>query len=1008
MFRAFVEPSSRTRPLYPRFMAAALAVMVLSCAQFAAAQNPHDEYRIASAYYENGQWQDAVDSFEAVVLKYPGTEQELVSRFYLGEAEMQLGNFRNAYNWFQTFLTAMPHDELAPQSLFRMAEAAYRLEQHSQSIRLFETFITDYPNHPLNEFALPHLGELRLLREEPQLADRAFQAALNLYPGSQLSEKCRLGIAKAMQMTGRGNQALAEYDAIASSNDELSGDAFLQMGILAFSHQKFSAARSSLAEAMTLADGDDEAFAEANYWMARTEMALGNVDAAIKLFADAIDRPLGPELGEVILFDGAVAAIDNGNDALAARWLNQLATNYPQSNWADRATQLQIDLAVKGNDDERALELVQQFKNNFAGSAVEPNVLESEGRVLYQLGRYGDSVEVFEKLMSRFSGRSTRNVASGRSTWMYLKALSHIGLGELSTAESLLNTINLNSESTKLKSLVEIARATTFYGQEKFGRSVSGFENYLDLEPNGADAPRARTQLTIALAKMGVWKQASAAFDELKAKHPNLDEMDQTTRFLAEAAFKAGEHELSQEWYSLLSESVDQEKLGPRGLSGMAWTQLHTGETDEAMATFDRLLTEFPDSEFAPEAAIARAKYFDDANRFTDAAQLYGFVISNFGDTKFVYPAMLRRAYSLQKLGGTDRLIEAKEILQQYLTVPKTNPDVEDQLTLDEATYQLAWVYKDLGDGAYGLKMFQDITDKYRSSKYWPDAAYRVAQDHVQNRRYEEANDVFDQLIDKDTPVEILTRVLYLQGRMAAVSGRWDTVTRSMNGLIETSDDPVLKAKAKYWLAESVYRLDEFGAAGTQFDELLTTDKQYLSEDLAPWIHLRASQCEVRQRMWNESLASAMFAAAKFPEFEAEYEFEFVKGRAYAGLGKFDDARDCFDRVMQSKTGSSSETAAMAAWHIGETYFHQERYGDAIRAYQRVDALFDYPQWRAAALIQAGKCQEHLTNWVNAARLYTQLIDNFPESPFRMEAETRLAHANRQAKNEPADGETIR
>ncbi|MEM7456272.1 MAG: tetratricopeptide repeat protein [Planctomycetota bacterium] len=1011
MIRAYLEPCSRLvsqlkRHTSPRLTLPLALFLVICGAQPAMAQNASDDYRIASNYYENNQWQEAVDAFEAVVAAHPGTEQELVSRFYLGEAEMQLGNFRNAYNWFQAFRSAMPYDELAPQALFRMAEASYRLDQQSQSIRLFETFISEFPNHHLNEFALPHLGDLRLQRGEPQLAERAFRTALNMYPGSHLTEKSRLGIAKAMQMTGHNSEALAEYDAIASSNEELSGDAFLQMGILAFSSEKYNAARSSLAEAIALASDNDEAVAEANYWMARTEMALGNVDGAIKLFADAIEHPMSAELGEAVLFDGSVAAIDNGNEALALRWLNQLSTDYPGSKWADRATQLQIDLAIKAREFQQAIDLAERFELDFPGSPVDVNVLESKGRALYELGRYNESVELFERLLSRFAGRSTSNAASGRSTWMYLKALSHLGLGEPEVASALLNSINLANESDRTKALIEIARATAFYGQEQFGRSVTGFQNYLDMQPNGTDAPRARTQLTIALAKMGVWRQASSAFDELKARHPNLAELDETTQFLAEAAFQAGEHELSQKWYALLSEAGDEAQLGPRGLSGMAWTQLNTGEVEQAMATFDRLLTEYPDSEYAPEAAIARAKYFDDTGEFVEASQLYGFVIANFEDTKFVYPAMLRRAYALQQLGGNGRLAEAKDLLQRYLAVPHTKPEAMDQLTLDEATYQLAWVYKDIGDQATAIVMFDSIASSYQDSKYWPDAAYRVAQDHVQNRRFEEANLVFDELIDKDTPVEILTRVLYLQGRMAATSGNWETVTRSMSGLLETSDDPWLRAKAKYWLAESVYRANDFDAAGTQFTELLTDQKQYLAEDLEPWIHLRAAQCEIRQRMWNEALASAMFAAAKFPEFEAFYEFEFVEGRAFAGLGKFDQARERFSRVMQSRTGSSSETAAMAAWHIGETYFHQENYADAVRAYQKVDALFDYPQWRAAALIQAGKCQEHLSNWTNAARLYRQLIDNFPQSPFRDEAESRLNYANRQADNDT--GETIR
>ena len=80
----------------------------------------------------------------------------------------------------------------------------------------------------------------------------------------------------------------------------------------------------------------------------------------------------------------------------------------------------------------------------------------------------------------------------------------------------------------------------------------------------------------------------------------------------------------------------------------------------------------------------------------------------------------------------------------------------------------------------------------------------------------------------------------------------------------------------------------------------------------------------------------------------------------------------------------------MAQWMIGETYFHQANYQDAIRAYYRVEALYDLPKWQAAALLQAAKCHELNDQWKEARQLYVQLRNDYPESQFAAEATRRL------------------
>ena len=107
-------------------------------------------------------------------------------------------------------------------------------------------------------------------------------------------------------------------------------------------------------------------------------------------------------------------------------------------------------------------------------------------------------------------------------------------------------------------------------------------------------------------------------------------------------------------------------------------------------------------------------------------------------------------------------------------------------------------------------------------------------------------------------------------------------------------------------------------------------------------------------------------------------------------MGRFREARTAYERVSASLAGHMSETAAMAQWMIGETYFHQKDYEQAIPAYLRIETLCEFPHWRAGGLLQAGKCFEIRYDYKAAIELYARLLKKYPDTPFREEASRRL------------------
>ncbi|MFG0264965.1 MAG: tol-pal system YbgF family protein [Rhodopirellula sp. JB055] len=113
----------------------------------------------------------------------------------------------------------------------------------------------------------------------------------------------------------------------------------------------------------------------------------------------------------------------------------------------------------------------------------------------------------------------------------------------------------------------------------------------------------------------------------------------------------------------------------------------------------------------------------------------------------------------------------------------------------------------------------------------------------------------------------------------------------------------------------------------------------------------------------------------------------------------FDRGRSLLESVV--RLGSADEDArGRAQWMIGETFYMQERFGEAIDAYRLVEGISGDGQWTAAALVQAGKSFEQLGRTREAAVCYSTLVRRFANSQHATGARRRLAALSPDASSE--------
>lgn len=212
---------------------------------------------------------------------------------------------------------------------------------------------------------------------------------------------------------------------------------------------------------------------------------------------------------------------------------------------------------------------------------------------------------------------------------------------------------------------------------------------------------------------------------------------------------------------------------------------------------------------------------------------------------------------------------------------------------------------------------------------------------------------------------------------------------KRLNQLLTQLPEHPLGATAEFWLAEVAYQQEHFDQAAGRIGPLVTAIDR-LDVGLRPVVLLRQAQLLAHQKDWSASLEVARRVELEFPQFPQRAELHYVIGRGLVAEARFQEAREAFLQAAPRDGSLKTETAAMAQWMIGETYMHQENYAQALREYLRVQALYAYPQWQAAGLLQAAKCYEQLNQPNQAAALYRQIVELYPREQVAEEAARRL------------------
>jgi len=995
-------------------------------------------FGLASARLFQAHYKEARQGFQVFLEKAPEHPRARTARYRLGELSYILGDLPEARKSLESFLTDPARHPNQETAWTYLGDVCFGLDDLPAARTAYERSLADFPQGQLADRSRYGLGQTLAGLNQ---TDAALKVLTDLarHGRSDWIDRAWLQIGKLQLSSGQyaaAAEALEALDREAPRSGLKPEAALLRAEALA--HLDRAAESEKLFESL-IAGGAESVASRAALALATLEMERGNSRAALATLDRALKRFPQSQLVPAFLFRSAESLQQQKRYEEARRRFLKVAEIDPHDPWADDAVARAAQLALEGGDHDAVLELARSFAGRFPGSKLEPQVRLLEGRALLASGQPGEAVKRLELLVGAGASPGPNGPTDRSKTSLsppavaaarYDLALAYRAVGRGADADALLATLAISTKDP-VGADAQFLIGQERLGQGRFAEALQPLNQYLSANPRGDVADHCLAHLAAAQLGLGQAEQAWKTLARLADGFPKSKALPMTRLRLAEAALAADQAPRAVEQFRLVLDPARDARqapkpadpavppidvsLRPRALAGLGRALWRSGKPAEAAAVFTQFLETAPAEPTAPGVALDRAGALAAAGQTDSALSAYQQLVRQYPKTDQALQGQLSQARLLARTG---RPAEAATIYGALLSDRDKLGKLESRGEhLDDLLAERGWVLVDARRTAEADAVFGELLKAYPQTRHAIDARFNLAESANQAGNHAEVVRLLSPLATSQAlpaagshapspagTVRAMPLVLYRLGRTQIELGDWAAAEVTLDRLIREFPGCSRNREARFLRAEAALRLDH----PTDAEAILTALETEPPDPADPagfamLIRGRHVQSLLGVKRWKDALTTAEALKKELPpEDPAVAELDFARGRALLGLARPDDARAAFQSVVNARKGG--ELAAQAHLMRGETYFHQERYREALTEFLKVDILYDVPRWQAAALLEAGKVYERLAQWGDAAETYERLCSRFPSDPRVAEARDRLQAARKHGSAQAESG----
>ncbi len=943
-----------------------------------------------------GKIEEAEKNLREALSSYGKSSIAPVAALSLGTLYRQQGNLSAATDLLKKVVTdtTNPDTTLQQTALLQYGTTAYQQHDARLALSLYDTFIRRFQSSPLLPQALFSAGKASEQINDLQRSQGYFMQIVQRFPASQ---EMRLALVHcvhnaAAQRHYREAIKFARQFVLAYPNDGGTPQMLLSAAEIAEKNLDDPTLALEFYHDITGSYNNSEYIDDAFFYIARCMESTSTIEKALAAYRDILQQYPATDFAEII---------EHRIDSLQTYVLKD------RDGGLDKLARLLADVIAQQSRADLSYRLAEIYFNN--------------------LKDYHSAAEQYANALSQGLPDTTQQQLAAASRARSLRLLSVI---DERVTDDAMKSYDEFLQRYPTSSLVP--EAALERGLMHEGSLVNVDELIVRVS-----SPEKRLFYAVQVAERAIAAQKyDSAFHLLQSFGTNSQE---ALYLSAHALELNGKKDSAAVLLARYSELYPNHQHTASVLIQRARYSLDRGKTEDVISLCDRILNQFSYTSFAQQAEFLKAEATARATRFDDAIVSYHTLLNKQKENAFTAetprPDIIFTLASLYaKLNNTK---PAKEFYREYLTLDNAGPSALDALTAlgnyarNEGNIELATSFfkraSELNSGSESRLQMADLlfqSDNYADAiiqytalaqhstsdeekKYCEsriilaqlrsnaivDAERRIEQfkkkykteyeliaefaleggiHYFRKQDYQKAKKAFDEILDDYDETTSAPAALYWNGRIAETLNRTDDAVKILQDVVKRYPTAPILSRTHLALGNIFFRKEQYEKAIGYYRVIVDSGAD---ADILPLAMNNIIVAYKEVGVYDAALQLTRKFISLYPNDESITDKQVDIGILYEKLGYYDQAIIQFQHLLDE---ANSDLEAEIRYYLGECYYYQTQYQQAILEFLKVPYLITKKtkiDWTANAFYMSGQSYEKMSKYEQAIGMYQQIID---------------------------------